>query len=359
VTTGMEAVRYAAANARVRGLYAKLLSDATWQILIEADGFEAALAILRDTDYLETVRAVEQTGSLSLERLERLLLGRTAADHLRAARLVQGSARGLMLIWWQRFELENLKTVFRGIESGLPANTIETLLVPLGEHATLPWDVLTRELSVAGLIDRLANTHYTNPLKAAYPQYERQRTLFPIEIALDIRYYRDLYSAVRALRGAERCDAVRQLGTWLDALNILWAFRHRDYYGLSAEEIVNYTLWHTERTDVGLIREIALGATPYDTVLRVFGRGKVDLELLEIAGSGGAATLPSLELSLYRYRWHLARQAMGGYPFSLGAIIGYLVLADIEIRDLVMLLEAKRMGWEASHLQQSLVRHGE
>ncbi len=355
----MEAIRYAAANARVRGLYGRLLSDETWRSLIEAEGYQAVLDRLRDTEYAETLRAAEQTGILNLERLERLLLARTAVNYRRAMRLLRGSARDLILVWWQRFELENLKTVFRGIESGLSPDAIDNVIVPLGEHATLPWDVLTHEQSIASLIDRLSETHYTNPLKAAYPQYEQQGTLFPIEIALDIRYYRDLYAALHALRGAEHRQANAQLGTWLDALNILWAYRHRDYYHLSAEEIVNYTLWHTERTDVALIRDIALGAAPDDIVVRVFGSDKVDVEMLEIAGESGEPTLPILELSLYRYRWHVARKAMGGYPFSLGAIIGYLVIEDIEIRDLVMLLEAKQMGWDAHQVRQNLVRHGE
>jgi len=359
VITGIEAIRYAAPNARVRGLYSKLLSDEAWQALIEADGFQAAVDRLRATHYAETLRLAEQLAVLRLENLERLLLARTATNYWRAMRLLTGSARDLILVWWQRFELENLKTVFRGIESGLTPDVIANVIVPLGEHATLPWDVLTHEQSIASLIDRLSQTHYANPLKAAYPQYEQQRTLFPIEIALDIRYYRDLYAALQALRGAEYREATEQLGTWLDALNILWAYRHRDYYGLSAEEIVNYTLWHTERTDVALIREIALGAAPDDIVIRVFGRGKVEIEMLEMAGEAGTPTLPCLELSLHRYRWHLARKAMGGYPFSLGAIIGYLVMEEIEIRDLVMLLESKQMGWDARQLRQNLVRHGE
>lgn len=358
MATGLEAARYAASSARVRGLYSRLLDEDAWTALLGSDSLAAALSLLRGTDYGDAIVAVEQTGRLSLERLERRLLARAAENSRRAMQLTRGGVRQIIYVWWQHYELENLKAVFRGVDQGLAPQEIERLLVPLGEYASLPWDALVHETSVSGLVDRLRDTHYINPLRNAFPAYERQRSLFPLEVALDIRYYRDLAAAIHDLGGADEDDARRVFGTWLDILNILWAFRHREYYGLSAEEIVNYTLWHTERTDTALIRRIALGAAPQDVVDQVFGAGRVDLSGLDGLQSP-EARVPALEMALQRHWRGLARREMSGYPFKLGAIIGYLVLEELEANDIVTLLEAKAMGWGPDLIQQHLVRRRE
>ena len=352
---GLDAVRYSAANARVKGLASQLLSDETWQALTSAEDLGIALSILRGTVYADVAADVEAGGAITLEDLERRLDARAAQNVRRTMTFVSGAQRDLLQVWWQHFELENLKALFRGFDQGMSPDAIRRFLIPMGQTSRLPWEVLLHIQSVPGLVDRLSGTHYGQPLRNALPAYNRERSLFAIEIALDIRYYRDLAAAINALGGADFDDARRIIGTRLDILNILWAYRHRVYYNLSAEEIVNYTLWHTFRTDTNLIRDIALGAPPEDILERVWGRGSVDLSLLERA-TDEASMVTNLESTLERFWWGLARSAMGGYPFRLSALLGYLVLQETEIADLVTLLEAKAMRWDRERVCRHLVR---
>lgn len=350
----LDATRYASANARVRGLYAQLLDDETWRALLTAQGTQAAIDILKSTAYAEVIATVEQSEAVTLERIERELAGRAAGNVRKAMLFTQGLVRQLLLVWWQHFELENLKAVFRSLHQGMEPDAIRRLLIPLGEYSVLPWDALLNEHSVLSLIDRLERTHYINPLRNALPIYQREHSLFPIEIALDIRYYRDLAAAIEALSGDERVQARRVLGTRLDILNILWAYRYRTYYNLSAEEIVNYTLWRTVRTNTALIRDIALGADPQDIITRVWGPQAIDLT--QLASGDPMRVLLRLELLLERFWHHLAQRELSAYPFSLGTILGYLVLEEHEAEDLVTLLEAKGLGWEPERIEEHLVR---
>lgn len=355
MASGLDAVRYGASNAQVRGLASQLLSDETWQALESAEDLGTALGILRGTPYAEVVQAVESQGEVSLERLERRLSGRAAGNVRRTMTFVTGAQRRLLQVWWQHFELENLKALFRGFDQAMTPEAIRRFLIPMDDSSRLPWEALLHIQSVPGLIDRLAGTHYGVPLRNALPAYQHSGSLFPIEIALDIRYYRDLAAAVDALGGADFEDARRIFGTRLDMLNILWAYRHRVYYRLSAEEIVNYTLWKTFRTDTTLIREIALGAPPDEILERLWGRGAVDLSLLERARDE-ASMVTLLELTLERFWWRLGRAAMRGYPFRLSTLLGYLVTQEIEITDVITLLEAKAMRWDRERVCQHLVR---
>ena len=172
---------------------------------------------------------------------------------------------------------------------------------------------------------------------------------------MDIRYYRDIAAAIKKLGASEQSEARRLLGTHLDMLNILWAFRYRVYYGLSAEEIVNYTMWHTFHTDVGLIQTIAMGATPAEVIESIWGFGMVDLNSLD-GDTRETDNIPKLEMLLMRYWRRLALSASHGFPFRLGVILAYLIIQELETQDLVRLLEAKAMGWQPEHIKTHLIR---
>jgi vacuolar-type H+-ATPase subunit C/Vma6 len=351
--TGLEAVSYAAANAQVSGLRARLLGDEAWERLVGAASVAETLSLLRDSMYSEAIPQAENKPP-DLEAIERGLLGLTA-DHCRhTMTFIRGPARDMLQVWWGHFELENLKAVLRGVDQGLEPERIRTFLIPLGERSNLPWDLLLHERSIPGLVERLDGTHYVNPARNALHLYTQYSSLFPIEVALDVRYYRDIVAATKRLGATDRAAAVRLLGTYLDILNILWAYRYRVYYGLSAEEIVNFTLWHTVHTDVSLIQTIAMGAQPDEIVRRIWSDDRVNLDPLSEVSSD-AEMVPVLEMILLRFWSSLAQAAFQGYRFSLGTVLAYVILQELEVRDLVTVMEAKSLGWNEEQIRARLI----
>jgi len=356
MVSGMEAVQYAGACARVRGMRSNLLSDDLWQAIVLAESLPEAVAVLARSDYarLFSGPAVAE-GRLDLERVERALLGRAAGDCRRAMSMLHGDAQRMVQIWWQHYEMDNLKAVFRGVQRGIAPQRISEYLIPLEGHSRLPWQALLHERTINGLVDRLRDSRYINPLLNAYPSYQRDDSIFYLEVALDVRYYRDIAVGIGRLGRSDQVQARSVLGTHVDILNLLWAYRYRIYYGLSVEEIVNYTIWHTFRTDVDLVRDIALGASPVDVVTRLWGPNAIDAaELAAIEDQ--QRMLPRLELMLKRYWRRLAVRQMQGYPFGLGLILGYLVVAELEVDDLVSVLESKRLGWAPERIRDHLIR---
>jgi vacuolar-type H+-ATPase subunit C/Vma6 len=45
-----------------------------------------------------------------------------------------------------------------------------------------------------------------------------------------------------------------------------------------------------------------------------------------------------------------ARKALSGFPFTIGTVLGYLVLKKDETRNLISLLYAKKFGWEKEQI---------
>ena len=72
-------------------------------------------------------------------------------------------------------------------------------------------------------------------------RYSAEQNLFPLEVALDLYYWRQLWSEAKKLPGQDRVQATKIIGS-MDVNNLMWVIRYKVYHGLSEEEIINYTL---------------------------------------------------------------------------------------------------------------------
>jgi vacuolar-type H+-ATPase subunit C/Vma6 len=182
-------------------------------------------------------------------------------------------------------------------------------------------------------------------------RYAEERSLFPLEVALDLAYWRDLWRNVGQLSSASRMPGRCVVGSLLDASNLMWAIRYRLNHRLSEEEIINYTLPFGYRVRDEDIRAIAAGADIASLVNRLYPEvGDVAL-LLREPQSG----IPKLEVRLQRYNAGVYRNAFLGYPFHIGIPVAYLLLTEMEIQDLTMLMEAKASRLPPERFQSHLL----
>ena len=168
-------------------------------------------------------------------------------------------------------------------------------------------------------------------------RYSAEQTLFPLEVALDLTYWRSLWNDVSVLIGEDRMQAMRIIGSLLDITNLMWAIRYRVYHHLSEEEMINYTLPFGFQVQDEDIRSIAAGADIAQIVQRIYpDLPNVDT-LLEDTHQG----LQTLELMLQRHVVEQCRAAFLGNPFHIGIPLAFLILSGMEIQDLTVLLEVK------------------
>jgi V/A-type H+-transporting ATPase subunit C len=245
--------------------------------------------------------------------------------------------RDLLLQLYRSFEVDNLKAVLRGIVSGASWNTVRYLLFPLGSLTVLPAQEMLESGSVAAAVDLLRGTPYEETLSHAMRRYSAEQTLFPLEVALDLNYWRSLWAAASQLTGQDRTQAMRVIGPLLDMTNLMWAIRYRVFHHLSEEELINYTLpfgYHVRDED---IRSIAAGADIARVVERLFPHLHNTGELVNSSGRG----LSELEVLLHRAVIRQCRPALLGNPFHVGVPLAYLILQEMEIQDVTILIEAK------------------
>ncbi len=232
MTALLQAARYSAANARVRALLGQLISPSQWVEIIEAPDPASVLLLLRTTWYGSALPPVGG-GEISTAPVERALVQYQAQVARLPVSLLQGAPRALLEWFWRRFEVNNLKTILRAVHHQTPPSQVQAALIPLGSRTMVDWPNLVAVSSIAALIERLSGTWYGRVLHHALAQYGQQRSIFPLEVALDLAYCGELLEHIEQFRGTDHTDAAMFLGAWVDAQNLLWAYRFR----LNAEPV--------------------------------------------------------------------------------------------------------------------------
>ncbi len=341
---------YAAVNARVRVMYSALLTPQEMGRLSETPDFNSLMEQLKHTaygPYLEQVRDRDLTPRRAAFQLRE----RLANAYSSIIGIVPDQTRPLLVQLYRFFEVSNLKAVLRGIVKGEHWDVVRYLLFPFGTRTVIPAEEMMTAGNIAPAVELLRSTPYYETLSYAMKRYNAEQSLFPLEVTLDLNYWRDLWKNVKQLSSLDRTQASRILGTMLDITNLMWAIRYRTYYRLSEEEVINYTLpfgYHVHDED---IRGIAAGADAAQIVQRVYP-GLTQVENLTAKSGDG---LSQLELQLQRRVFDQCQAAFVGDPFHVGIPLAYLLLSDLEIQDLVVLIEAKSSNIPAEKFKQYMI----
>ncbi|HOT93021.1 MAG TPA: V-type ATPase subunit [Anaerolineae bacterium] len=336
---------YAQVNATTRALYANLLTPDVWHALIQAANFDALLTLLDKTAYSPFLKLDRQL--LTPRRTVYQLRWHLTHDYEKLIRLTPEPACQLILQLWRLYEVDNLKATLRGVETGASWDEVRRLLSPMVRYITVNNETIQRMLasgSVVRAIERLRHTPYYETLIHALTRYEMEKNLFPLEVALDLDYRRGLWEAIQSLKGTDRDQALRLVGTSIDVDNLLWAMRYRLYHHLSVQEIINYTMPFGYQVRDEHIRALAEGADMVTIVKRIYPH----IEGLDDTGPQSREEPPSpqrqlalIERALHRHIIRLCHKSFLGDPFHVGVQVAYLMLLEYELRDLTAIVEAK------------------
>src|SRR5215212_5019590 len=334
---------YAAISARVRAMYADLLTPQDFVRLSEAPDFTSLFNLLKATaygPYLDGLKDKDINPRRVIIQVKRKL----GEAYNSVIQMAPVQTRPLIKQLYRYYEIGNLKAVLRGIVTVSTWNTetalwdrVRDVLFPLGPASVLPAQAMVESGSVATAVDLLQGTPYEEVLSFAMKRYSSEQNLFPLEVALDLNYWRRLIGMARKLTGADREHAVKIIGALFDMNNLMWAVRYRVYHKLSEEVIINYTLPSGYRVLDTDIRAIAAGVDIASVVTRLYPTITDVNTLLENPQSG----LPKLETLLKREVMKQCMAAFVGSPFHVGIPLAYLVMSDLEVQDLIVLVEAK------------------
>lgn len=349
---------YAAISSRVRAMYADLLSPQDIDRLSDSSDFSSLFASLKNTSYAPYLDSLKDK-DINPRRAIVQVKSRLASAYYSVIQMTPVETRPLVKQLFRNFEIGNLKAVLRSLVA-VQTSTTETslwdrvrdVLFPLGSVSVLPAQAMVESGSIASAVDLLNGSPYEDALSFAMKRYSAEQNLFPIEVALDLAYWRRLWSETKKLTGADREHGVKIIGSLLDMNNLMWAVRYRVYHKLSEEEVINYTLPFGYRVQDSDIRAIAAGADIASTISRLYPSLPDLNPLLEDPKTG----LPKLEVLLKRQLLKQCLAAFVGSPFHIGIPLAFLVISDIETQDLIVLIEAKSSNLKEDEYRPFLLK---
>lgn len=341
---------YAAIHSRVRVMYAALLTTQDESRLSELTDLPALVGYLKNTAYGPYLVNLDEN-EISPRQLLGKIKNRIADVYQSVIRSAPEHTRPLLLQLYRHFEVDNLKAILRGIVIGATWEQVGGILFPLGSLTVLPAQKMLETGKIEAAVMLLSNTPYYGTITSAMRRYTEENSLFPLEVALDLDYWRTVWKNVNQLPRQDRVHALSIVGPLVDMHNLLWAMRYRVYHHLSEEEIINYTLpigYHIHDED---IRAIAAGADIAGIVERVYSG------LREVEGifREGENALPKLEILIQQQNRQHLTTVFSGYPFHIGLPLALLMLLELELQDLTVLIEAKDAHLKTEEFDQFLL----
>lgn len=328
-------LKYSYAQAKTRALKGKLLSAEDWHFILRCREVESVLTYLRGTDYAEVLAHLPKEKT-DAEVMALLLYDQLFRDYAKLLKAVPEKNASIIEALFSRYEAENLKTILRGIRAGKTAADMRFFLYHSGRLSRLPVGQLLLAKDIQSAIELLKSTMFYTSLIHAMPQFKVQGSLFPLEVAVDMAVFENIAETIKSLKGLDRRGAEGVIGELIDFENLSWLARFRHFYGLSAEETINYMLSGGRRlgirklaglarsTDLASLREIL--PPPYRDIVR------------------DAKNWPEIEPLFERWILFQLHKVFRKNPFQICLQLSYLLLKEFEIKVLEGFLSALDLG---------------
>jgi len=344
-----EGGNYEYVTARVRSRRAALFDDDDYRKLVRMGTGEIA-RFMEESEYETEMNALgaRHTGVDLIE----YALNRNIAKHFDdLLRWASGELYDLIARYLRKFDVWNAKTIIRGLYVDAEREDVETDLIRAGEFDDEFLDQLLGAGSIEEVVDLLDGTRFGDPLAEAYPVYEEEGVLVPLENALDRAFYEELLMGLSGEQSRAMELYVAFLSAEVDFRNLRNAFRlarsgadidPSEYYidggRLFSEEEIRQLSRNRDQL-VEFVRQ-----SPYGDDL------EEGLNALEEA-DGLIDFERALEAALLEYSDRLSNR----YPLSVCPVLAYILEKEREVDNIRAIARGKEGGLSEEQIETELV----
>ena len=349
--------KYSFINAKLRARISKILPGELFSQVARASSVDAALALLRETSFAPIEQTYARTGDLKQVELDLL---KNEIDLYRQIHTYLPSGPGLMVeALLCRFEIDNLKNAIRLFFS----NNIRKSFDPEGAHYILyeriihklPIDLIINAGNFSEVSGLCKESPYGKIINQHSHDVESGGSLFPLESALDLFYYKNLLDAINRLDSGDRDIALRLTGVEIDLQNIAWMIRFRQFYNLPRKQILSSIIpggISFNKPDAEKFLDSDNMTLAIQDLVKKTHPGLSSI--LASQRSDSTSQLLLIDRILNEIRKHEVQKILTGYPFTIGIILAYFVLKTEELKKIRILLNAKQYGKSADKIESMI-----
>jgi V/A-type H+-transporting ATPase subunit C len=348
----MSVARYSFINAKIRGYKSDMLTSEHWDALLGARDMYAALRVLDATSYSEITKNFDETSTpIEVEQALKLDFNRVLNEiQIDAPKSTQPIMRWIT----RKFQREVVKPLLRLYVTEAAHEQAERLLIPV-EPFTMEvlLDLLTAK-DLNDLISQLPDPYFKQLIQDRLPEYEETGRLVVIEQAIDAAILEYLYKEAEKLKGMDKDVTTKLTGTEIDLINFMITLRTH-FLGISPTDVDELFLNVEHRLPLPLCRE-ALQARSFEERVRKLQESPY-----------GAIIAPAWEAyeqfeNLYTFEHAFHEQiradsvdALLGYPFHFGIVLGFLNLKWYEVLNLKALMNGKADQLDVNIIRRYLI----
>jgi len=342
----LEIYPYLLTNAKVRARKGRLFDEKQLSEIIEADDVNEIVNYLKGfPDYLEHL------DNYSVEKSLDIQLART---YILLSRIVPDNIEKVFVALAKKPDMNNIKSLITAKEAKLSEEETLNLLVPAGK-LYVECEQLVNVDTVEDVVTGLDGTEYGSILEDALSQYKEKGMILPLEFALDKYYLESLLTATIGPSDENTTLMHSYIGCQVDIANLKLILRGKadglDYEAISPYLVPNgYEIKEWKLKDLMEAENISalvngLDGTDYYSTLN---------ESVSSYNESGSVSV--LENALNEYLIDYANDISLRKPLGIGPIIGYLNEKEKEIKNLKIIVRAKREAdFPMSKIQEMLV----
>jgi len=333
---------YAYVATRARSRRSRLLPAEAYNQLLNLEHAEIARYI-QDLEYR---REIDRYGSTlsGADLIETALVDNLAKDVGDFLSFSKGKLRDILQVYAEKYRVDNLKNIIRGINQNMDKENLERLVCPINDSDKELYNKLYDSKTVDDVIASLEGTVYHNPLRKAL-ESRNSDSLQPLEDTLDLIYYRNLVTNQPS--GGADVEVYRNfIHLKVDIANIktLLRMRHR---GISShnELLING----------GTLNLDILSSTQSLQDVLMSLEGTKYYELLEPHLQEDSVNLNSCVHSLDEYMANKTKRFSYLYPLSVLPVLDYLLKKEREVYNLRAIVRGKQAGLANEIIEELVV----
>jgi V/A-type H+-transporting ATPase subunit C len=345
---------YGYLNARIRGMKGRLLDKKALDDLVLKPDIESLTAALEKTPYRQDVEeaGVKYSGVYRLEYALRKNFSRTFT---KISGLVRGEeAENYLDVFLKLWDVQNVKTILRGKSIHVASEEIFECLLPMGSLDEASLSEMIKQPDVKSVIDLMAawDIEYARPLMHAFSQYQSDRSLIPLDVALDRYHYERALGSLKK----DNYDATVVRGlltTQIDIINIKSALRMaRDK--VSPEEAKVYFIDGGRKLDQDFFISM-ISTKSVEGALKMLEPTRYSFLKAAPEESLKKEKISDLEKMLDRYMILQGISVYRGDPLSIAIPVGFFWAKYNEMTNLRIIARCKTVGMSEEQVKRELI----
>jgi len=347
----MSVSKYAYVYARIRARMGDMLDERKLRTLVDARNKDDFLSSLMDSPYKDKLT---KATSDDLRDTERALKEELIDQYLMVLLSTGGEVRALLEELFRRFEVANLKTVVAARATGVV--TTEELPFPsVDDFFGRRIRGLMEEDSVESVMKQLKDP-YRSILEEVFPEYKKSNRILILESALDDELYGAIWNRMKRLAEEDKKIVRRIVGTEVDIANLMTLLRCK-LDGIEEKELRSFFFPYNSSLDLAApSAKAAVSANDVRSAIQMLPPSVYKDALTDaLPEYEEENSLIPFEKSLKKLFLSTIKHTLRGYPFNIGAIMSFLYLEEIEIRNLCAIAVSKENEIPPEEITRSII----